>query len=217
MIRRSPAPSLPFGLGHHVVAKGLAARQLALERAAELTAPSLLAQVGEVKLRHRAQHADVHRADFANIHGDELDACEGTAVMKVCDISEFAAEAIERLNNDHVEDAGVEFGQKLLISRPEAARATHRGVSVGADPRPTLLLDVAGADLDLVLNRGLALVLAAEAGVNDRAHDRLPKPPKRDQSSRFQDSGAAALPRHDSRRLTLRPAAVFLMLCTISW
>ncbi len=34
-----------------------------------------------------------------------LDAHEGAAVMKVCNISEFAAEAIERLHDDHVEDA----------------------------------------------------------------------------------------------------------------
>jgi len=41
---------------------------------------------------------------------------------------------------------------------------------VGPDPYPILVLDVAGADLDLVLNRGLALVLAAEAGIDNGAH-----------------------------------------------
>jgi hypothetical protein len=50
--------------------------------------------------------------------------------------------------------------------------ATRR-VAVGADVCPALPLDVTAADLDLVIDRGLALVGGAEADVDHRAHDIL--------------------------------------------
>src|ERR1700752_5159830 len=51
-------------------------------------------------------------------------------------------------------------------NRPEAAGAAHPCVGVGVDRGPAALRDVAGADLDLVGDRGGALVLAAEPRID---------------------------------------------------
>ena len=89
-----------------VIAVGLPAGQLALERAAELAAPRLLAQIREVELRHRAEQADMHRGDLAAARdGEELHAREAQPVVEIGDIGELAAEPVERLDDDHVEAA----------------------------------------------------------------------------------------------------------------
>ena len=104
----------------------------------------------------------MHRGNLTDIDGDEDNAGEGAAIVEIGDVGELASEAIKRFNYDHVEDAAIEVGQQLLITRAEAAGAAHRRVGVGRDRRPAALRDVAGADLDLVGERGGALVLAAE-------------------------------------------------------
>src|SRR5207248_424496 len=70
----------------HVVAESLAARLLALEGAAELTAPGLLAEVGEEELRHGAEHADMHGGDLTGGHGVKLHAGEAETVVEVGDV-----------------------------------------------------------------------------------------------------------------------------------
>src|ERR1700681_4491944 len=80
------------GIGlDHVVAEGLAAGLLALERTAELAAPGLLAEIREEKLRHVAEHADMHTSDLTGCDGVELDAGE--------------AETIERFDHHDIEEA----------------------------------------------------------------------------------------------------------------
>jgi len=159
--------------GDEVIAVGLAARDLALQRSPKLAAPGLLLEVGEIELRHGAEHADVHRGDLADVDGDEDDAREGAAIVEIGNVGELASEAIKRFDDDHVEEAAIEVGQQLLIARPEAAGAAHRRVGVVVDRGPAALRDVAGADLDLVGDRGGALVLAAEPRIDCRAHHRV--------------------------------------------
>src|SRR5258707_6887135 len=125
----------------HVVAVGLAARLLALERAAQLSAPGLLAEVGKEKLRHSAEHADMHAGDLTGGHRVELDAGEAETMVESGDVGELAAEPIERFDDEHVEEAAIEIAAQFLIARSEAAGAAERPVFVAAHERPALPLD----------------------------------------------------------------------------
>jgi hypothetical protein len=53
--------------GDEVIAVGLAARNLALQRPPKLAAPSLLLEVGEIELRHGAEHARPIRHHIAGL------------------------------------------------------------------------------------------------------------------------------------------------------
>jgi hypothetical protein len=51
-------------------------RNLARERPADLAAPGLFLEVGEIELRHGPEQADVHGADLTHVHRVEADATE---------------------------------------------------------------------------------------------------------------------------------------------
>jgi hypothetical protein len=67
-----------------------------LKGATELTAPGFFAQVGDEHLRHRPEHANVHRRDFADVGGDELYIRKVAPVVKVGDIRELARQPLGR-------------------------------------------------------------------------------------------------------------------------
>ncbi|MGB6543361.1 MAG: hypothetical protein WBF03_21120 [Xanthobacteraceae bacterium] len=67
--------------GDEVIAIGLAAWDLTLQRPPKLAAPGLLLEIRQIQLRHGAEHADVHGGDLADIDGEEGDAGEGAAIM----------------------------------------------------------------------------------------------------------------------------------------
>ena len=92
------------------------------------------------------------------------------AVVQVRHIGELAAHPVQGLANDHLECAGFQVCQELTVAVPECAAAADCPVHVVRGERPALLLDIAAADLDLILDRGLALVVARIAGVDDGAH-----------------------------------------------
>ncbi len=142
-----------------------------MERPAELTAPGLLAQIRQKQLCHCAEHADVHGADLARRYSVELDAGEGEPIVHVGDVGQLPAEPVERLHHDDVERVALDIGDQLLVAGAKAARPAHRAILVCLHEDPALPLSEAPAHLDLVLDRGLALVLAAVAGVDDGAHD----------------------------------------------
>jgi len=112
----------------------------------------------------------MHGGDLADIDREQLYAGEGAAVVEIGDISELTAKPADCFDDNDVEDARMEIGQKLLITRTKAARAADRGVGVSLDQGPTLFVEVAPAHLDLVVNRSFTLVLQAVASINDRAH-----------------------------------------------
>ena len=160
-----------------VVAVGAAARDLALQGAAQLAAPGLLAEIGEGELGQGAEHADVQRGDLAGRQRHQLDAEVGQQIVQLGDIGELAADAVERLADDDVEGAALGITPQLLQPRPEAAGAADGGIGVGAQQRPALAGDQPAADLELILDRGFALVLGGIAGVDDGAHQRLSQVP----------------------------------------
>src|SRR5260370_39035255 len=116
----------------------------------------------------------MHAGDLTGRHGVELDAGEAETIVQIGDVGELAAEAIERFDHDHVEEAAIEIGTEFLITGPEATGATDRPVLVAAHKRPALPLDKPAADLELVRRRGIALVLAAVPGVDSGAHQAFP-------------------------------------------
>ena len=97
--------------------------------------------------------------------------------MQLGDIGELAADAVERLADDDVEGAALGIPAQLLQPRPEAAGAADGGIGVRAQQRPALAGDQPAADLELILDRGFALVLAGIAGIDDGAHQRLSQVP----------------------------------------
>src|SRR5262249_44712403 len=105
--------------------------------------------------------------------GHQLDPGEAEAVVELGDVGKLAAEAVERLDEDDVEAAGREIGDEALVTRPGARGAAQRPVLGMGDDDPALLLGVAPADLDLILDRGLALQLARVPAVDDGAHKGL--------------------------------------------
>ena len=172
LIARSPRPSLARRVDD-VVAVGAAARDLALQGAAQLAAPGLLAEIGEGELGQGAEHADVQRGDLAGRQRHQLDAEVGEQIVQLGDIGELAADAVERLADDDVEGAVFGIPAQLLQPRPETAGAADRGIGVSAQQRPALAGDQPAADLELILDRRFALVLGRIAGIDDGAHQRL--------------------------------------------
>ena len=102
-----------------VIAKGLAGRGLALQHPAELAAFGLLAQVGQEHLRHGAEHADMHGGDGADI--DRVQARAGgtaSSSWTLGDVGELARQAVDRLDDHHIEGAAAGLRQHLLIAGP---------------------------------------------------------------------------------------------------
>jgi hypothetical protein len=150
-MRRSPA-SLAPGAG-----------------ATELAPPDLVAQVRELHLRHRAHDADMHRGDRTDIDRMNLHPREGQPIMEVRDVGQFAAEAVNRFADHHIDATRLGIGQQALEARAPAAGAADRGVVIHFGDRPALALGIAPADLDLIGDRGRALVLGGIAGIDGNA------------------------------------------------
>jgi hypothetical protein len=157
LIARSPRPSLVRV--DHVVAVGVAARDLAFQGAAELAAARFLSQIGEGELGQGAEHADVQGRDLAGRQRHQLDAEVGEQIVQLGDVGELAADAVERLADDDVEGAVFGVPPQLLQPRPETAGAADRRIGVSAQQGPALAGDQPAADLELILDRRLALVL----------------------------------------------------------
>ena len=166
-----PLAARPFAaVRDDVVAVGATARDLALQRPPQLTATRLLAEIGEGELGQGAEHADVQRRDLAGRQRHQLDAEVGEQIMQLGDVGELAADAVERLADDDVEGAALGIPPQLLETRPEAAGAADGGIRVRAQQGPALAGDQPPADLELVLDRRFALVLAGVSGIDDGAH-----------------------------------------------
>jgi hypothetical protein len=107
----------------------------------------------------------------------DLDVGERQAVVEIGDIGEFAAQPVDRLAHDDVESARLRIVQQALKPWPEvAAGAAHRRVIIDRRLRPALAFDITAAELDLVSNRCLALVLGRIAGIDHGTHGEAPIP-----------------------------------------
>ncbi|HTM96580.1 MAG TPA: hypothetical protein VL100_12310 [Croceibacterium sp.] len=156
---------------HHLVAIGEAAGGAPGAGATELAPPDLVAQVRELHLRHRAHDADMHRGHRTDTATDRmnLDPREGQAIMEVRDVGQLAAEAVNRFADHHIDAARLGIGQQSLETRASAAGAADRGVVIHFRDCPALALGIATADLDLIGDRGGALVLGGVAGIDGNA------------------------------------------------
>src|SRR5215831_7623605 len=112
--------------------------------------------------------------DLALGDGDNLDGAEAELLVEAGDMLLVAREAVERLGDDDVEAAGAGVGEELLVAGAEMVGAAQRMVGIGADDGPALRRDPGGAEADLVLDRGLALVLGRVAGIDGGAHGETP-------------------------------------------
>ena len=102
-------------------------------------------------------------------------ATEFQPVMQGRDIGQPATDAIQRLNHDDVVPSTLGIGQEGLVTWSRRTRARDRSVLVAAHQLPVLLVDIAPADLELVLDRTIALPVGAEPRVDHRSHH-LPSP-----------------------------------------
>ncbi len=89
--------------------------------------------------------------------------------MQRGDVGELTAETIERLDDDDVEGAGFGVGENLLVSRPEGAAARERPILVRTNQCPALGIDQPATNLDLILDRGVALLVGAVASLDHGA------------------------------------------------
>ena len=80
------------------------------------------------------------------------------------------AQTVERLDHHDIEPALIGIGLHLLERRPKAARAAQRLVGIDLPDRPALPLDLAATDLQLVLDRRLALIVRRVPGIDHGAH-----------------------------------------------
>jgi len=78
----------------------------------------------------------MHAGDLAGRHGVELDAGEAEAIVQSRDVGELAAEAIERFDQNDVEEAAIEIVAQRLVPRPEATGAADRTILVIAHQGP---------------------------------------------------------------------------------
>jgi hypothetical protein len=90
-------------------------------------------------------------------------------IVQVRHIGELAAQPVQGLDDDHVETAALGVDLHLPEFGSEPAGAALRVLGVDLDDGPALELGVAPADLDLILDRGLTLVVRAVAGVDGGA------------------------------------------------
>ncbi len=109
-------------------------------------------------------------ADLALGQGDDLDTGEGKPLVEPCHVLQVARQAVQGLRHDHIEFICTGILQQFLVTRSKGRGATGRAVSIGMEISPTSAFDESPALADLILDRGLALVLAGIAGVDDGTH-----------------------------------------------
>src|SRR5260370_41678458 len=76
----------------------------------------------------------------------------------------------ERDSERNIEGAGWRIHAHLLVGGAEGRGAAHGALLIGAHEGPALADEKGLALAQLILDRGIALVLGAVAGVNDGAH-----------------------------------------------
>ena len=115
----------------------------------------------------------MHSADFTDVDSVKLDSREHAPVMQIGYIGQLATQTVESLDDEHVKDAMIKIGEQSLISGTKAGGPANCGVGVGADDRPSLLVHISRAYLDLVGDRGFPLIDGAVSGINSGAQFRL--------------------------------------------
>src|SRR5258708_11041673 len=145
----------------------------AVEHAAFEPAPDFFGEQGQGDRVHGAGEGDMERGNFALGQRYDGNAEIREPLVEAGGIFLIAREAVERNGNSDIECAGACVIPKLLIRRPERGGAAHGAILVGADEGRALAQDESFALPDLVLDRGIALILGAVSGVHCDAHQCL--------------------------------------------
>ena len=105
--------------GRHVIAVGIAARELAVFDPALLAAMGVDADVAQQDLVHRALHADQHGINLALGQGLDLDAPMFYAFMELGNIGKLARQPVHGLGQNDVELARCGITLQRLDPRGE--------------------------------------------------------------------------------------------------
>jgi len=155
-------PDRPIAIGHPPGTKPLPGAPLQ-------TAMGLLGKVLEVQRPHGALEADVELGNLPLGQGDDLDPGEHRQLVKGCDMLEVAGEPVQALGQHNVGLAIADRREQRLIAGPQRGRPGDRRIRMGAGDGPSLPLGAGGADAQLVLDRGLALVVGGIACIDEAA------------------------------------------------
>nr|WP_240183461.1 hypothetical protein [Arenimonas caeni] len=166
----------------HAVAVGQAAGAGAVERAAHQSAVGLLGQVVEVDLGHQPAQAHVHLVALlvgvdAVADADQAHAGEAKPLHCALHFLAVATEAAKVVDQHHVERRG--RGQQALVLGPIGARTADGCVLENHRRRPPHARAVGAAVPQLVLERGLALLVGAVPRIGGDTHGANPTLPGR--------------------------------------
>ncbi len=146
-----------------------ATARLAGFNAASEPAPCLVGEVFQEKGIHCPFEPDMQVADLALGQGDNLHAGERHPLEHAGDILLVAADAVECLCEHNIEPAAQGITEQGLDSCSDQRGAGHGTVLVAVHDGPALSLGVQAAQSQLILDRGLALVVGGVAGIERNA------------------------------------------------
>ena len=109
-------------------------------------------------------------ADIALGQRDQADLAVFHQLEESGDVLLVAGEAVETFGQNDVDLAGADGSLQGQIARPLVVGAGDGGVGEQLDDLPPLAISPGATNPDLILDRGLALGVAAIARINRRPH-----------------------------------------------
>jgi hypothetical protein len=157
-------------LTQHPVAETQAAAAMSGAHPPLQATMGLLGEVLQEQRRHRTPRADMQLRDVTFRQGDHPHAGEGQMLVEAGDVLLVATDTIQRLGDDDIEAGCTGICHQLLEARPARRGAADRIIRVDINDRPTLALGPRPADPDLIVDRGLTLVVGRIPGIDRSAH-----------------------------------------------
>nr|WP_233436633.1 hypothetical protein [Caldimonas thermodepolymerans] len=151
------------------IAIGIAAADLARLHTPPDAAMGLDGEVLQEQRVHGAFQADMKLVDLAFRQGEDRHARKAQPLEDACHVLLIAADAVERLRQHHVETARLRIGQKRLDAGADEGCAGNGSVGIGFHHRPALARRAFPALAQLVLDRGITLVVGGIARVKGNA------------------------------------------------
>jgi hypothetical protein len=124
---------------------------------------------------HRALESDVQVGDVALGERDDVHTGEGEALEESRGVFLVAAEAVQRLGEDHIESTAQCIAHQRLETGAKQRGAGYRVVGVFLRDRPVLSLGKSPTDAHLIRNRGVTLVVRRVARVDGDFHAVVPQ------------------------------------------
>jgi hypothetical protein len=149
----------------HAVPVGRGAEGPALADPSLGAAMGLRGEILEIERAHGALETDRHLADLALGEGDDPHAGELRLLVEGGGVLEVAREPVEALGEDDLDLARAHRREQGLIAWAIGKGAGEGCVGETAGDGPALLHRVRGADAQLVVDRGVALQVGGEAGI----------------------------------------------------